>query len=105
MEQPNSEYINQLSGDNEEFKAKIVGILKKELPEEVAFYENQVQTKNYKLAAESVHKLKHKVSILGLEKSYYIAEEYEENLKANSTNLQFDFEKILKMMQDFVAKL
>lgn len=104
MEQPNSEYINQLSGDNEEFKAKIVGILKKELPEEVAFYENQVQTKNYKLAAESVHKLKHKVSILGLEKSYYIAEEYEENLKANSTNLQFDFEKILKMMQDFVAK-
>lgn len=105
MEQPNSEYINQLSGDNEEFKAKIIGILKKELPEEVAFYENQVQTKNYKLAAESVHKLKHKVSILGLEKSYYIAEEYEENLKANSTNLQFDFEKILKMMQDFVAKL
>lgn len=105
MEQPNSEYINQLSGDNEEFKAKIVGILKKELPEEVAFYENQVQTKNYKLAAESVHKLKHKVSILGLEKSYYIAEEYEENLKANSTNLQSDFEKILKMMQDFVAKL
>jgi HPt (histidine-containing phosphotransfer) domain-containing protein len=105
MEQPNSEYINQLSGDNEEFKAKIVGILKKELPEEVAFYDNQVQTKNYKLAAESVHKLKHKVSILGLEKSYYIAEEYEENLKANSTNLQSDFEKILKMMQDFVAKL
>lgn len=105
MEQPNSEYINQLSGDNEEFKAKIIGILKKELPEEVAFYENQVQTKNYKLAAESVHKLKHKVSILGLEKSYYIAEEYEENLKANSTNLQSDFEKILKMMQDFVAKL
>lgn len=105
MEQPNSVYINQLSGDNEEFKAKIVGILKKELPEEVAFYENQVQTKNYKLAAESVHKLKHKVSILGLEKSYYIAEEYEENLKANSTNLQSDFEKILKMMQDFVAKL
>lgn len=105
MEQPNSEYINQLSGDNEEFKAKIVEILKKELPEEVAFYENQVQTKNYKLAAESVHKLKHKVSILGLEKSYYIAEEYEENLKANSTNLQSDFEKILKMMQDFVAKL
>jgi HPt (histidine-containing phosphotransfer) domain-containing protein len=105
MEQPNSEYINQLSGDNEEFKAKIIGILKKELPEEVAFYDNQVQTKNYKLAAESVHKLKHKVSILGLEKSYYIAEEYEENLKANSTNLQSDFEKILKMMQDFVAKL
>lgn len=105
MEKPNSNYINQLSGDNEEFKAKITGILKRELPEEVAFYENQIQSKNYKLAAESVHKLKHKVSILGLEKSYYIAEEFEDNLKEQSTKLQSEFESILKAMQDFVDTL
>jgi len=105
MEQPNSEYINQLSGDNEEFKAKVIEILKRELPEEVAFYENQIQSKNYKLAAESVHKLKHKVSILGLEKSYYIAEEFEDNLKEQSTELQSEFESILKAMQDFVDTL
>ena len=105
MEQPNSLYINQLSGDNEEFKAKVIGILKRELPEEVAFYENQIQSKNYKLAAESVHKLKHKVSILGLEKSYYIAEEFEDNLKEQSTKLQSEFESILKAMQDFVDTL
>jgi HPt (histidine-containing phosphotransfer) domain-containing protein len=102
MEKPNSNYINQLSGDNEEFKAKIIGILKRELPEEVAFYENHIQSKNYKLAAECVHKLKHKVSILGLEKSYYIAEEFEDNLKEQSTELQSEFESILKAMQDFV---
>jgi HPt (histidine-containing phosphotransfer) domain-containing protein len=105
MEKPNSNYINQLSGDNEEFKAKIIGILKKELPEEVALYRNQIQTKNLKLAAESVHKLKHKISILGLEKSYYIAEEFEDNLKEKSTKLQSEFESILKMMHDFVDKL
>lgn len=105
MEQPNLNYINQLSGDNEEFKAKVIGILKRELPEEVAFYENQIQSKNYKLAAESVHKLKHKVSILGLEKSYYIAEEFEDNLKEQSTKLQSEFESILKAMQDFVDTL
>lgn len=105
MEKPNSSYIDQLSGDNEEFKAKIIGILKKELPEEVALYENQIQTKNLKLAAESVHKLKHKVSILGLEKSYYIAEEFENNLKEKSTKLQPEFEIILKAMQDFVDTL
>lgn len=105
MEQPNSEYINQLSGDNEVFKAKIIGILKKELPEEVTIYQSQIQNQNLKLAAESVHKLKHKVSILGLEKSYYIAEEYEENLKANSTTLLPDFEIILKAMQEFVDTL
>jgi len=105
MEQPNSDYINQLSGNNEEFKAKVIGILKRELPEEIEIYQLQIKNKNYKLAAESVHKLKHKVSILGLEKSYYIAEEFEENLKANSTNLLSDFETILKTMQDFVDTL
>jgi HPt (histidine-containing phosphotransfer) domain-containing protein len=105
MEQPNSDYINQLAGDNEEFKSRVVAILKRELPEEIELYQNFLNNKNYILAAESVHKLKHKISILGLEKSYYIAEEFEENLKENSTQLQSDFESILKQMQDFVATL
>jgi hypothetical protein len=55
--------------------------------------------------AQSVHKLKHKISILGLEKSCYLAEEYESNLKNNSTNLHSDFESILKNMQDFINLL
>lgn len=105
MEQPNSDYINQLAGDNEEFKSRVVAILKRELPEEIELYQNYINNTNYILAAESVHKLKHKISILGLEKSYYIAEEFEENLKENSTQLQSDFESILKQMQDFVATL
>jgi len=105
MEKPNTNYINQLSGDNEEFKVKIIEIFKKELPEEVALYQNQMQTKNWKLAAASVHKLKHKISILGLEKSYYIAEEFEKNLKEQSIKLQPEFESILNVMQDFVDKL
>ena len=46
------------------------------------------------MAAESVHKLKHKISILGLNKSYYIAEKFEDNLKDNSTELQSDFDAI-----------
>jgi HPt (histidine-containing phosphotransfer) domain-containing protein len=105
MEKPNSDYINQLSGGNDEFKSKVIGILKRELPEEVEIYQNFIEIKNFKAAAESVHKLKHKVSILGLEKSYYIAEEFENNLKQNLTDLQPDFETILKSMQDFVDTL
>jgi hypothetical protein len=35
-------------------------------------------------AAQAVHKLKHKVSILGLEKSYYLSD-YEDNLNDNSS--------------------
>lgn len=105
MEQANSDYINELSGDNAEFRKKVVAILKKELPEEVTTYYDQIQNKDYLLAADSVHKLKHKISILGLKKSYYIAEEFEDNLKDNSTELKSDFDVILKIMQDYVSKL
>jgi hypothetical protein len=105
MEQPNLNYINELSGDNLEFKSRIISILKKELPDEIIVYAKEFRNNNYLLAAESVHKLKHKISILGLEKSYYIAEEYENNLKNNTTNLDADFEIILKSMQEFVDHL
>jgi HPt (histidine-containing phosphotransfer) domain-containing protein len=105
MEQANSEYIDQLSGDNVEFRKKIIEILKRELPEEVGTYFDQIQNYNYLMAAESVHKLKHKISILGLNKSYYIAEKFEDNLKDNSTELQSDFDAIIKIMQDYVDKL
>lgn len=105
MELANLNYINELSGDNVEFKAKLIAILKKELPEELAVYESYNARGDFLQMAQSVHKLKHKISILGLEKSYYIAEEYENNLKNNSTELQADFEIILKNMLDFVALL
>ena len=105
MEQPNLNYINELSGDNLEFRTKLIGILKKELPKEIIGYSGEMENTNFLEAAQSVHKLKHKISILGLEKSYYIAEEYESNLKNNSTNLAVDFENILKIMQEFVNRL
>jgi len=102
MEQPNSNYINDLSGDNQEFKARLIKILKKELPEEIELYFLQMKNKDLLLAAQAVHKLKHKISILGLEKSYYIAEEYENNLNGSIIILQIEFEAILRIMQKFV---
>ena len=102
MEHPNLNYIDELSGDNLEFKTKLIGILKNELPKEVKDYSEQMGNANFHQASQLVHKLKHKISILGLEKSYYIAEEYEVNLKNNSTNLDADFKNILKIMQEFV---
>jgi HPt (histidine-containing phosphotransfer) domain-containing protein len=105
MEKPNSNYINQLSGDNLEFKSKMIAILKRELPEEIAIYQSQLQNNDLLETAQCVHKLKHKISILGLEKSYYIATKYEENLKNKNTALQSDFEAILDVMQQFVTEL
>ena len=105
MEQPNLTYIDELSEDNIEFKSKLIGILKNELPNEIKGYREEMENSNFAKATQSVHKLKHKISILGLEKSYYIAEEYEGNLKNNSTSLNADFENILNIMQEFVNRL
>ncbi len=105
MEKPNNTYLDQLCGDNEKFRQKIVTILKKELPQEIEVYKNEMGKNDYSMAAKAVHKLKHKISILGLEKSYYIASNYEDNLNNNSIDLQNDFENILKAMEEFVIKL
>ena len=79
MEQPNLNYIDQLCGEDDAFKKKMITIIKKELPLEIVAYHKSREDLDYKLASECVHKLKHKISILGLEKSYHVAHEYEDH--------------------------
>ena len=105
MEQPNLNYINEISGDDTEFKNKMIGILKKELPLEIELYHEKLQANQWVEAALVVHKIKHKISILGLEKSYYIAEKFESDLKSSILDLKQEFESILTSMQTFVNEL
>lgn len=105
METPNMDYIDNLSAGDTAFRQKLIGILQAELPQETAEYMQNMQQQDKKGATGSVHKLKHKISLLGMEKSYYIAEQFEINLKAGSTRLQDEFEDILRTMQQFVTAL
>tara|TARA_R110002111_G_scaffold260039_1_gene330728 strand:- start:9339 stop:9656 length:318 start_codon:yes stop_codon:yes gene_type:complete len=105
MEQPNLSYINSMSGGDKAFEQKLIDIIKKEFPEEKEVYFTNVKAKNYKLTAENVHKLKHKISILGLEKSYETAVAFENNLLEESTKLQDEFESILTIMTNYLQQL
>lgn len=105
MEQPNLKYINELAGDDTAFKAKICATIKKELPLEIIEYKKEIENGNYIEAANHVHKLKHKISVMGMEKSYYLAEEFENNLKNHSAQLQSEFENVLLIMQQFADGL
>ncbi|WP_417368335.1 Hpt domain-containing protein [Flavobacterium beibuense] len=102
MEQPNLNYIDQLAGDDAPFRQKLIDTIKSELPTEIDTYKSYLSVDNYSATAGSVHKLKHKISVMGMEKSYYIAEEFEKNLKNNSLDLQADFEAILASMQNYI---
>ena len=101
-EQPNLSYVHQLSGGDKDFENKLMAVVIRELPEEMAIYMSSVQTKNYKEAASNVHKLKHKISILGLEKSYHFAEVYEDELREGINNRQAEFIEILEGMLTFI---
>ncbi|MEP3837625.1 MAG: Hpt domain-containing protein [Algibacter sp.] len=105
MEHPNLSYINQLSGDDKVFKNKLIGVVKLEFPQEKAIYVKNISLNNYKEAAENVHKLKHKISILGLEKSYAVADDYENNLLEQNTSGKLEFESILQTITDYLTTI
>jgi HPt (histidine-containing phosphotransfer) domain-containing protein len=105
MEEPNLNYIKQLSGGDETFEDKLISVIQLEFPEEKYVYLKNITAKNYKESAENVHKLKHKISILGLEKSYEVAAKYEENLKENSSVLKEEFDSILEVITQYLTTL
>jgi len=105
MEQPNLSYIHSMSGGDKAFEQKLIGIIKAEFPKEKKVYFDNIAAQNYKLTAENVHKLKHKISILGLEKSYETAVAFENNLIEGHTKLQNEFESILTIMTNYLQQL
>lgn len=105
MEQPNLNYILKLSAKSETFKKKIIDIIKNELPVEADAYYMCLRFNKIKEASECVHKIKHKISIYGMENSFYIAQEYENNLREGNLVLQKEFEEILFIIRNFTNQL
>ena len=105
MEAPNLIYIHKLSGGDKAFENKIISIIKTEFPEEKATYYNYFEAKNYLATAEIVHKLKHKISILGLERGYEVAVAYENDLKKDNIDLHETFERILQNIMGYIKNL
>lgn len=105
MEQPNLEYINQLARGDASIKKELIDVVKTEFPEEKKEYIESYQKKEYKKIEENVHRLKHKISILGLEKSYEIANTYEHNLRESSLEGSKDFDKILHVISTYIETI
>jgi DNA polymerase III delta prime subunit len=105
MESPNFEYIDSLARGDENVRNILLEVIKTEFPEEKKEYVENFEKKDFKKIEENVHKLKHKISILGLVKSYELANEYEHNLRENSIEGYKDFEIILTTITNFVETL
>ncbi len=106
METPNINYVHDISGGDQDFERQLITILKKEFPAELKEYESAMEIKDFALAAEKVHKIRHKISIFGLEEGFALSEEYENQLKLGKPeNLKDNFEQLLKIINRFIKKL
>lgn len=105
MEQPNLKYIQKLSSGDAAFELKLISVLKKEFPSEIEQFKRSIESDKLEEAAEIVHKLKHKFSILGLDKGYQLAVDYENNLKNNNKSLTLEFNKVLMNISNYLNEL
>ena len=105
MEHPNLTFIQKLAGADTEFQNQLIGILKQEFPLEKKKFEHYLEHNNYKELAEIVHKLKHKISLLGLEEGVKIASMFENEIKKEKLNLLSEFQNILTNIDTFLKQL
>jgi vancomycin permeability regulator SanA len=102
MEEPNFSYLNSFTAGDKAFEEKILTLIKKEFPIERDIYLNNIVIYKFDVAATNVHKLKHKISLLGLEKSYVLASQHELNLIDGNNDLHENFTEILDTMTRFL---
>ncbi|PQJ80074.1 histidine kinase [Polaribacter porphyrae] len=102
MEEPNLSFIKEIAGEDESFQNSILDIMRKEYPKEVEDFTLNFSNKNYKEASKDVHKIKHKISLLGLKEGLKLATNFEKQLRKGNTELHDDFIKILNKIHVYL---
>lgn len=107
MIEPNLRYIEQLARGNDSVRETLLKVIKEEFPEEQKEYFNCLKTDNFNIIAGNVHRIKHKFSILSLERSYNNAVKLEEMLRNNQIDkdLQEEFENTLAIITKYLKTI
>ncbi|MCH2032504.1 MAG: Hpt domain-containing protein [Tenacibaculum sp.] len=105
MEQPNLSYLEELARGDQDLINQLIEVLKVEFPEESQDYYNSIQTGDFKAISENVHRVKHKISILGLEDAYKLANDYENNLRDANMDKKEEFEEILVSISEYLKTI
>ena len=103
-EKPNFNFINQISKGDTLFEKSLIGIIKKEISQEIESYQMHLQNGNYSKSSKVVHKISHKIKIFGLKNGFKIADKYSRQLMENNQSLKMDFECVLTTLALFIKK-
>lgn len=101
-EQPSLKVIEEISDNDIDFQNNLIEILKKEFVLEVESYKKNFDAQNFREASDSVHKLKHKISLLALEQGLVTAATFEKELKKGNTELHQKFMGILNKINVYL---
>ncbi|GAB7258064.1 Hpt domain-containing protein [uncultured Polaribacter sp.] len=98
MEKPNLNYLKEISGGDIDFENSMLSILKTELPEELSILKSYYENSNYEELSLSIHKIKHKIGMLGMPIALEFASKIENDVKKGNleqyTDLIFILERI-----------
>ncbi|MCV6628886.1 MAG: Hpt domain-containing protein [Flavobacteriaceae bacterium] len=104
-EYPNLTYIRNLSAGDAVFEEKLIAIMKREFVKEKQAFIDRYESGFYIDAANLVHKIKHKVILLGLNKSYELSQNFERDLHEGKTDLYEKFVRILGVMDQYISDI
>ena len=102
---PNLDYIDEISENDIVFKNKLISIIKNEFPIEKDEFLKNITENNFLLASQNVHKLKHKINMLGLKKGSEIAIKFENELLKKNNNLKEEFIEVIKLIENYLNKI
>ena len=104
-EGPNLSYVMAIANNDAEFKKHFVHRLKEEFLWEVGMYLRHIKRNEPRSAAEIVTKLKYKIDMLDMKKSYYFTASFEENLRVGDDSEHEQFKNILQKIGVFLKEV
>ncbi len=103
--EPNLDYINEISDNDIDFRNKLISIIKREFPLEKEEFLSNFNTNHFALAAQNVHKLKHKINMFGLKKGFETAVNFEKELNHEKIDSSQDFIVVLDLINNYLNKI
>ena len=105
MQTPSLQYIKDLADGDQSFVLEITTLLKKEFPKDLKLFYQRVEENDLFGIASSVHKIKYKFGLLGLEEDVIIASKFENEIKTGNKELLIKFEEILLKINQYLQTL
>jgi hypothetical protein len=102
---PNLDYIDEIAENDIVFKNKLISIIKNEFPIEKNEFLKNIEENNFLLASQNVHKLKHKINMLGLKKGSETAIKFENELLLKNNSSSKEFILVLKLIENYLNKI